>query len=202
MTLKKSRLDYKWVILAVCFLMEFICLGFCSSNGGLYTKAVTEALNMKRSVYSLSTSLRYAVQVITALSFGAMIERFGVKKMSVAGLLSLTASVAIRALATKFYHFYIGGALWGVGIVFCGGTMAGTITRRWFHKNVGTYTGIVMSANGIGGAIAAQIITPMINNGETFGYVPAGKSGGRTANPDREKEKQSRNLGRSGISGN
>ena len=30
-----------------------------------------------------------------------------------------------------------------------------------------------MSANGIGGAVAAQIITPIINNGETFGYRKA-----------------------------
>lgn len=27
MELKKARLDYKWVVLAVCFLMEFLCLG-------------------------------------------------------------------------------------------------------------------------------------------------------------------------------
>ena len=73
MTLKKSRLDYKWVILVVCFFMEFLCLGFCSSNVGLYTKAVTEALEIKRSVYSLTTSIRYAVQVITALYFGTLI---------------------------------------------------------------------------------------------------------------------------------
>ena len=44
MTLRKSQFDYKWVILGICFLMEFLCLGFCSSNVGLYTKAVTEAL--------------------------------------------------------------------------------------------------------------------------------------------------------------
>ena len=35
MILKKLRQDYKWVVLAVCFLMEFLCLGFCSSNMGL-----------------------------------------------------------------------------------------------------------------------------------------------------------------------
>ena len=173
MTLKKSRLDYKWVVLVVCFFMEFLCLGFCSSNVGLYTKAVTEALEIKRSVYSLTTSIRYAVQVITALYFGTLIGKFGVKKMAVFGLLSLTASVAIRACATEFYHLYIGGVLWGAGIVFCGGTMAGTIVRRWFHRDVGKYTGIAMSANGIGGAVAAQIITPLINNGEVFGYRKA-----------------------------
>lgn len=153
--------------------MEFLCLGFCSSNVGLYTKAVTEALNIKRSVYSLTSSIRYVVQVITALYFGTLVNRFGVKKMVCVGLVSLTGSVLVRAYATEFYHLYIGGALWGVGIVFVGSTMAGTIVRRWFHQDVGRYTGIVMSANGIGGAIAAQIITPIINNGETFGYRKA-----------------------------
>ena len=153
--------------------MEFLCLGFCSSNVGLYTKAVTEALNIKRSVYSLGNSIRYVAQVLTALYFGNLVHRFGIKKLVALGLASLTGSVVARALATEFYHLYIGSVLWGVGIVLVGGNMAGTIVRRWFHKDVGRYTGVVMSANGIGGAIAAQIISPLINNGETFGYRKA-----------------------------
>ncbi|MBE7043876.1 MAG: MFS transporter, partial [Ruminococcaceae bacterium] len=173
MSLIKKNFDYKWVILIICFFMEFLCLGFCSSNVGLYTAAVTEALNIKRSLYSLTTSIRYIVQVIVALYFGTLINRFGVKKMVCVGLLALLGSVLARGFATKFYHLYIGGALWGVGIVFVGGNMAGLIVRRWFHQDIGKYTGIVMSANGIGGAIAAQIISPIINNGETFGYRKA-----------------------------
>lgn len=173
MTRKKSRLDYKWVILTVCFLMEFLCLGFCSSNPGLYTKAVTDALHIKRSLYSLGSSIRYVAQVITALYFGTMIGKFGVKKMSLAGFVGLVGSVWIRVVATNIIHIYIASVLWGMGIVFVGGTMASTIVRRWFHENVGRYTGIVMSANGIGGAVAAQIISPLINNGEVFGYRKA-----------------------------
>ena len=173
MKLDKSRLDYKWVILTVCFLMEFLCLGFCSSNVGLYTVPVTQALEIDRLAYSYWSSIRYAVQVMVALFFGSLINRFGIKKMVLIGLCSMIAATALRAFGTGLLHFYIAGALHGLGIVFVGGTMAGTIVRRWFHQNVGTYTGIVMSANGIGGAIAAQIITPIINNGETFGYRKA-----------------------------
>lgn len=170
---RKIPLDYKWIILILCFFMEFICLGFCSSNAGLYTKAVTEALQIKRSVYSLSSSIRYAVQVLVAFNFGTLVGKFGAKKMACFGMLALSASVLIRAVATNVIQIYIGSALWGLGIVFSGGTMAGTIVRRWFHQNVGRYTGIVMSANGIGGAIAAQIVSPLINNGEVFGYQKA-----------------------------
>ena len=170
---QKKHLEYKWIVLGICFLMEFICLGFCSSNAGLYTVAVTQALNIKRSVYALTGSIRYIVQVITALYFGTLVQRFGTKKMVCLGLTSLFASVIIRAFATQYYHLYIGGALWGFGMVFSGGTMASTIVRQWFHEDIGKYTGIVMSANGIGGAVAAQIITPIINNGEAFGYRKA-----------------------------
>ena len=170
---KKSRLDYKWVILIVCFLMEFLCLGFCSSNPGLYTVKVTSALNIDRTVYALSNSIRYIAQVFMALAFGTLTTRFGIKKMVLAGLCSLIGATFLRAFATVFWHFYIASAFHGVGMVFVGGSMAGTIVRRWFHKDIGKYTGIVMSANGIGGAVAAQIVTPIINNGEVFGYRKA-----------------------------
>ncbi len=173
MQLKKRQFDYKWVILIVCFLMEFICLGFCSSNAGLYLVPITGALGIPRSLYSFGTSIRYIVQVVFALFFGSLTHRFGIKKLVCTGLCSLVLSVAIRAVATKFYHIYLAYALLGLGIVFVGGTMAGTIVRRWFHQDIGRYTGIVMSANGIGGAVAAQIVSPIINNGETFGYRKA-----------------------------
>lgn len=169
----KSRLDYKWVILVVCFLMEFLCLGFCSSNSGLYTAHVTSALNIDRAVYAIAGSIRYVTQVFVALSFGTMVNRFGIKKMVLVGLCSLIGAALLRATGTAFYHFYIAGALHGIGMVFVGGTMAGTIVRRWFHQDIGKYTGIVMSANGIGGAVAAQIVSPIINNGEVFGYRKA-----------------------------
>lgn len=173
MALKKSQLDYKWVMLVVCFWMEFICLGFCSSNMGLYTVPVTDALRIDRLTYTYWSSIRYIVQVLVALYFGTLVNRFGIKRMVFTGLCSLTGASALRAVGTNVLHFYIAGALHGVGIVFVGGTMAGTIIRRWFKQDIGRYTGLVMSANGIGGAIAAQIISPIINSGEPFGYRKA-----------------------------
>lgn len=173
MKLTKSRLDYKWVVLVVCFLMEFLCLGFCSSNVGLYTVPVTNALGIDRLAYSYWNSIRYGVQVFVALYFGALMNRFGIKKMVFAGLLALIGATVLRAFAANLIHIYLAAALHGFGIVFVGSTMAGAIIRRWFQQDIGKYTGIVMSANGVGGAIAAQIISPIINNGETFGYRKA-----------------------------
>ena len=172
MTLKKSNPHYKWVILVICFLMEFLCLGFCSSNQGLFTKPVTSALGIDRLAYSYWSSIRYAVQVLVALSFGTMVNRFGIKTMVFVGLAALVGTTSLRAFGSSLAAFYIAGALHGVGIVFVGGTMASAIVRRWFKQDIGKYTGIVMAANGIGGATAAQIFTPLIDSG-VFGYRKA-----------------------------
>ena len=49
--------------------------------------------------------------------------------------------------------------------------MASTIINRWCTSNKGTITGAVLAANGLGGAIAVQILSPIIfEEGNPFGY--------------------------------
>lgn len=171
LTTKKS--SYKWVILVVCFFMEFICLGFCSSNAGMYLTAVTQALGFERSLYTLNTSFRHLATILLSLCFGTMVKKYGTKKLICLGLVALVASTLLYSFADKLYLFYLAGALLGVGVIMTGSTMAGIVIRQWFDTDVGKYTGIAMAANGIGGAIAAQIISPIINNGDPFGYRDA-----------------------------
>lgn len=171
MILTKRKFDYKWMILGICFLMTFVCLGFCSSNKGLYLTAITEALGIKRSLFSINDSCRFVASAVINLFFGTLVERFGVRKMTAFGFVSLIASTLIYAYATNIFVFYIGGTLLGIGLAFTTTTMASSVIRRWFKKDIGKYTGIVFAANGIGGAVAAQIASPMINEeGNPFGY--------------------------------
>lgn len=168
---EKNKLDYKWIILGICFLMTFVCLGFGSSNKGLYLTAITEALDIKRSLFSINDSCRFIASAVINLFFGTLVERFGVRKMTAFGFVSLIASTLIYAYATNIFVFYIGGTLLGIGLAFTTTTMASSVIRRWFKKDIGKYTGIVFAANGIGGAVAAQIASPMINEeGNPFGY--------------------------------
>ena len=49
--------------------------------------------------------------------------------------------------------------------------MASAIVNKWCKSNKGTVTGAILAANGIGGAIAVQIISPIIfQEGNPFGY--------------------------------
>ena len=167
----KKKFDYMWVIVVTCFLMEFVALGFCSSNKSLYLGAITEALNIPRSLFSINDSIRFLTSAVLNLFFGTLIKKLGARKMVALGFLSLMASMQIYAHAESVFVFYIGGCLLGVGLTFCTTTLIGSVIRRWVKENTGTILGFVLAANGLGGALAAQIVTPIIyEEGNPFGY--------------------------------
>lgn len=168
---KKLNLDYKWVIVALCFLMVFTCLGFCSSNKGLYLSAITDALDIKRSAFSIGDSCRFISTAIVNLFFGTLVNKFGTKKLIGAGFLSLIGACTLYTIGTNIYYFYVGGCLLGIGLSWTTTTMVGAVIGKWCKENKGTIMGAVLAANGLGGALAAQIVTPIIyEEGNAFGY--------------------------------
>ena len=83
---RKKRLDYKWVVAGLCFLMMFVGLGFCSTAKNAYFQPIVEALNFSRGAFGLSDTFRYATTSIVTLFFYKLVERFGTKKIVCAGL--------------------------------------------------------------------------------------------------------------------
>ena len=159
------------IVVAACFLMIFTTLGFCSSNKGLYLSAITEALGIRRSLFSINDSIRFIVTAVVNLFFGSIIAKLGPKKMVAAGFVSLILSVYLYSAANTIGVFYIGGALLGLGLSWTGTSVVGYIVGRWCPDSRGTVMGAILCANGFGGALAAQIVTPIIyQEGNPFGY--------------------------------
>ncbi len=167
----RQRFTYTYVIVALCFLMVFICLGFCSSNKSLYLTAITDALHLKRSAFSISDSCRYIATAVVNMFFGPLVYKFGEKKLIGAGFLCLIAFTLCYAFAPNLIVFYIGGCFLGVGLSWTTTTMVGCVVNKWCKEKKGTIMGAILAANGIGGALAAQIVTPIIYQaGNPFGY--------------------------------
>lgn len=167
----KKKFDYSWVIIGLCFLMVSVTLGLCSSGRTLYLTAITDALGLPRGAFSLNNTFRYVTVTVLNLFYGPLVKRFGTKKLIVAGFLCLIAFALINSVATTLIGFYIAGILLGVGLSWTTTTMVSSILNKWCTKNKSTVTGAVLAANGIGGAIAVQILSPIIfEEGKPFGY--------------------------------
>ena len=168
---RKIKFDYTWVIIALCFLSVMVGLGFCSSGRTYYLTAITQALDIPRGAFSLNDTFRFVTTTVVNLFFGSLIAKFGSKKLILAGFASLMCFTIINSVAESLYMFYIGGMFLGLGLSWTGTTMVSAILNKWCTKNKGTITGAVLSANGLGGAISVQILTPIIfQEGNKFGY--------------------------------
>ena len=120
---RKNTAEYKWVIVVLCFLMIFLGLGFCSSNKSLYLAAITDALKVPRSAFSLNDSFRFISTAVVNIFFGTLIQKFGTKKLIIAGFACLISSCIVYAVAETVYVFYIGGCLLGIGLSWTTTTM-------------------------------------------------------------------------------
>jgi len=167
----QSSSNYTWIIVFICCLMVFTVLGFCSSSRSIYVSPICEALGISRSAFSINESFRYVTTAIVNIFFGTLIAKFGAKKMILAGFASLIASMLIYSQSTNVFGFCLGGIFLGVGLSWTTTTMIGSVISKWCANNRGTIMGIVLASNGIGAAIAIQILTPIIYaDGNAFGY--------------------------------
>ena len=170
MRFMRSEKTKKIVNITLCFLMIFFCLGFVSSNKGLYLSAICDALKVKRTVFSLSSSFRFITTAIVNVFFGALVAKFGTKKLICLGFVFLISCVLIESVSGVVWLFYLAQILAGIGFSLTGTGMVGCVVSRWSPENKGTIMGLILCANGAGGALAAQIVTPLIYNGDPFGY--------------------------------
>ena len=170
--MRKIRFSYQWVIIACCFLMIFTALGFGSTPRKLFMVAVPKALGVDYGPYSFSDTFRYGVTAIVNLFFGTLVTKFGPRKLIGSCFVLLTLSMLTLAAAESLPVIYLGSALLGAGLTMTSTTMSSYVVNLWCKKNKGAVTGLVLCANGLGGATAMQVLSPIINE-SVFSYRSA-----------------------------
>ena len=169
----KNKRGYVVIVVLICFLIEFFVLGFCSGTKKLFLGPITAALGFERSLFGLNDTCRYVFTAGIALFFGPLVQRFGTKKLIVAGFTSLILSMTCYAVADHILVFYVGGCLLGIGLGLTASTMVTAIVRAWYNgPHTGKILGLVLGANGLGGAAATMLLSPIIAS-STFGYRKA-----------------------------
>ena len=160
---KNKRFDYKWIIIVLSFLMVSVTLGFASSTKSLFPDEIAKDLGVGRSLVSIGESCRYIATAVINLFFGFSIAKFGAKKLILAGLICVSGSMLLYSVADNLFLIYVAGTLLGVGFSWTSTTMVGYVVGIWCAENKGTIMGLVLASNGLGGAIAIQIVGGMIN---------------------------------------
>ncbi|TDA47577.1 MFS transporter [Burkholderia pyrrocinia] len=144
-----SRLFYGWYVVAAAFAVTFV--GF----GSAYTfSAFVESLQRDFAasrgqislVFSLAGFLYFGFGIVS----GPLADRFGSRRLAVAGMLLTGAGLAAAGAAHTLLQVYVAYGL-GVGLgVGCAYVPAVGAVQRWFIRRRGFASGLAVAGIGVG----------------------------------------------------
>ena len=163
--------SYRQVLtIVLCFLLIFCGLGMIYPRG-LFVVPITKALNISRSAYSLTDTIRSVTCAVISAFFGLFIEKFGSKVLICAGFIAYALGALAFALAENVVLLYVGSFLFGVGLALASTAVVGFVINRICDRHKGPVLGVVLAANGLGGAVFSQVYARFLAESEgPFGY--------------------------------
>ena len=168
MTAVSEKSGYKWVMAALCFLTFSVTIGFFYNTLSLFLKPVTEALGIPRSLYAASTLTSTAASVVIGMFFGKIVARVRTRLLVLTAVTGVILATLLYAFARNPILLFLFWFMEGTCLFFCSTSMISFIINRWFTEHRGSVLGVVMAGSGVGAAVGAQVLRPIIIGQRAF----------------------------------
>jgi sugar phosphate permease len=144
------RLHYAWVVAAITFLALLASAGIRATNAILVLPLERE-FGWDRATVSLALSINLLLYGLCGPFAGALVARFGARKVMLAALVTLSLAVSLSTFMQSSWQLV---ALWGVMVGAGSGAMAlvlgATVATRWFVSRRGLVTGLFAASTATG----------------------------------------------------
>jgi len=154
----RRRIHPAWIVAGVAFLALVGAAGFRSAPSALILPLETE-FGWGRSELSIAVSVNILLYGLTAPFAAALMERFGVRRVTTVALLAIAAGAGLSVFVTQSWMLLL---TWGVLIGLGTGSMAlvfaAIIADRWFVRNRGLVIGILTAGSATGQLIFLPVV--------------------------------------------
>lgn len=141
---------YGWVIVVIAFLSMGTWLAM-RTTFSVFLVALLDEFHWSRASAAGVQSVSFIVYTLSAPLVGALIDRYGPRKVILPGIIVLSAGLficaSLRSLV-QFYFFY--GVLVAFGVTFVSIIAYSAVLSHWFQRRRGLASGIAVSGMGIG----------------------------------------------------
>ncbi|MFN8520971.1 MAG: MFS transporter [Chloroflexota bacterium] len=156
------RIHPAWVVAAVAFLALLGAAGFRAAPSVLIVP-LQEEFGWSRSVLSLAVSINLVLFGLTAPFAAALMDRFGIRRVTACALLMIAGGSALTVLVTDSWQVLL---TWGVMVGLGTGSMAlvfaATVTDRWFVERRGLVSGVLTAASATGQLIFLPFLAILV----------------------------------------
>ena len=161
---KNMGSNYSWVICAVGALMVFCCAGLTYTGFSPYQPYLVSVRGLTNTQTAMITTIRNLFSMTSMLFVSRLMNRFGLRRVAVFGMLCCAASFFTFSMADGWLMHYAAAAIAGCAHGLGGMIPASILISRWFQKHNGLALGLVMAATGFSAFIGSPIITWAINH--------------------------------------
>ncbi|NWL27984.1 MFS transporter [Paenarthrobacter ureafaciens] len=147
---RRRRLHPAWIVAAVAFLALVGAAGFRAAPGVLMVPLQQE-FGWSTTVLSLAVSINLVLFGLTAPFAAALMERFGIRKVTAIALCLIGLGSALTVFVNQSWQILLTwGLLTGLGTGSMALVFAATIANTWFARSRGLVIGILTAGSAAG----------------------------------------------------
>ncbi len=162
---------YGWRIAAACFTILFVIVGIIYYSFPVFYAPLIQDFGWSRA--QVTAGFFYSILIvgpIFGISAGFLIDRYGTKRILIAGLFAAGGAFLGFAFMRSLSAYYLFYFLQSIGYVSAGPIPNQVLISQWFSRMRGRAMGMAYVGIGVGGAVAPVLADVLIRG---FGWRPA-----------------------------
>jgi MFS family permease len=169
--LKKRKLFYGWIIVAVMAAAGAVSMGMGTLNFGLFIKPMGDELGIGRSMFGWAQTARQVASSVTSPIVGRILDRFGARALlAFAAAVTAGALIGLAFVDYAWQMIFLFAMMGLVGMAGPGALVTSVPVAKWFVRERGKAIGIMTLGIPVGAAIFIPLTQVFINN---FGWRDA-----------------------------
>jgi sugar phosphate permease len=144
--LDRIGVHYGWAMVAVTFLTAIVGAGIAGAPG-VFIAPLQKEFGWSTAEISTALSIRFFLFGLTAPFAAALMNRFGLRTVTVVALVCVAISLIVSLWMTQVWHMIaLWGILGGIGTGMTALVLGATVATRWFNARRGLVVGILSAS--------------------------------------------------------
>ena len=158
-----AKYHYAWVIVVFMSVIQ-MAGGSIRNIFGVLIIPLQDRFDWQQGDLSAAYAIASVTAAVGSPAVGWIADRYGERKTLMIGVLLFAGGMALGGAVSELWHLYVAyGVLLGGALTVFQLVMV-TTAMTWFRRRLGLVIGILMCLNGLGPAIAAPILSVLLDS--------------------------------------